>query len=244
MVLPLRRHTAASSNTACDTTMKLRKLILAIALATAAIAGNAGATTAAPVVANPQLAADSKAALARYDSDKKLCNDETSSSARLQCRRDAKTEYDQAIATAKARTAVVAPVAAAPTTTPAPVASPAPAVAAPEAACAECGRVMAVAVTQKAGEYSAAGVLAGGAIGAVLGNQVGGGFGKDLATLAGAAGGAYAGKVLEEKLKTHKVWSVTVHYANDSKASFDFLSDPGFQVGDRVKNTGNTIARQ
>jgi outer membrane lipoprotein SlyB len=103
---------------------------------------------------------------------------------------------------------------------------------------------MAIAVTEKAGEYSAVGVLAGGAIGAVLGNQVGGGFGKDLATLAGAAGGAYAGKVLEEKLKTHKVWSITVHYANDSKASFDFLSDPGFQVGDRVKNTGNTIARQ
>ena len=224
--------------------MKLHQLVPTIALAIAAIAGNAWAATAAAAPANPQLAADAKAAPARYDSDKKLCNDETSSSARLQCRRDAKAEYDQAIAAAKARTTVVAPVAAAPAALPAPVASSTPPGAATETACAECGRVMAVAVTQKAGDYSAVGVLAGGAIGAVLGNQVGGGFGKDLATLAGAAGGAYAGKVIEEKMKTHTVWTVTVHYANESKASFDFLADPGLQVGDRVKNSGSTIVRQ
>ena len=48
---------------------------------------------------------DTKAAQARYESDKKLCNDETSSSARLQCRRDAKAEYDQAVAAAKNRAA-------------------------------------------------------------------------------------------------------------------------------------------
>ena len=103
---------------------------------------------------------------------------------------------------------------------------------------------MAVSVTQKAGDYSAAGVLAGGAIGAVLGNQVGGGLGKDLATIAGAVGGAYAGRVIEEKMNTHTVWNVTVHYANDSKTNFEFTADPGFQVGDRVKNSGNTIVRQ
>ena len=111
-------------------------------------------------------------------------------------------------------------------------------------ACAECGRILSIAVTEKAGEYSAVGVIAGGALGAVLGNQVGGGFGKDLATLAGAAGGTYAGKVIEEKIKTHTVWSVTVVVANEGKASFDFTNDPGFQVGGRLKNTGSTIARR
>lgn len=225
--------------------IKHHTLCLTLMLALAGPANSVWAITApsAKPAAKTQLSTDSQAALARYESDKKLCNDEATSSARLQCRRDAKSEYDQAVAAAKAKaaSATAAPVAApasATAATPAPADTPAP------AGCAECGRVMAIAVTEKAGEYSAVGVLAGGAIGAVLGNQVGGGFGKDLATLAGAAGGAYAGKVLEEKLKTHKVWSVTVHYANDSKASFDFLSDPGFQVGDRVKNTGNTIARQ
>lgn len=212
----------------------MNKQILSLALTWALAAQAGGAWAATP--ANPQLTVDSKAAQARYDTDKKLCNDETTSAARLQCRRDAKAEYDQAIAAAKAR------MAASPVPAPLPVA---PAAVATQAApaCAECGRILSIAVTEKAGEYSAVGVIAGGALGAVLGNQVGGGFGKDLATLAGAAGGAYAGKVIEEKIKTHKVWSVTVLYANESKASFDFTNDPGLQVGDRVKNIGNTITR-
>ena len=223
--------------------MKPSKLIPAITLATAAIAGNAWALTAPSAPAKPQLAADTKAALARYESDKKLCNDETSSSARLQCRRDAKAEYDQAVSATKSKAA--APPATAPATSSvSPAPAPAPTASASEPVCAECGRVMAVSVTQKAGDYSAAGVLAGGAIGAVLGNQVGGGLGKDLATIAGAVGGAYAGRVIEEKMNTHTVWNVTVHYANDSKTNFEFTADPGFQVGDRVKNSGNTIVRQ
>lgn len=186
-----------------------------------------------------KLAADTKAAQAAYESDRKLCNDETTSSARQQCRRDAKAEYDDALAAAKSRAAAAAPPAA---TTALPPAATASAVAA--AACTDCGRVMAVAITQKAGDASAMGVIAGGAIGAVLGNQVGGGFGKDLATLAGAAGGAYAGKIIEEKMKTHTVWTVTVHYPNDSKTSFEFTTDPGLQVGDWVRNSGNTIVRK
>ena len=206
--------------------MNKHTLMLAIALALSTQAGGAWAATAAQT----QLTADNKAAQARYDADKKLCNDETSSNARLQCRRDAKAEYDQAISAAKAKAAAKP--------------APAPVAAQPAApACAECGRVLSVAVTEKAGESSAVGVLAGGALGAVLGNQVGGGFGKDLATLAGAAGGAYAGKKIEERIKTHKVWTVTVVYGNESKASFDFTQDPGLKVGEAVRNTGGSIAR-
>jgi uncharacterized protein YcfJ len=201
--------------------MKKQTICLAFTLALAVQTGGTWAAT--PTSA--QFKADTKAAHSRYDSDKKLCNDETSSKARLQCRRDAKAEYDQAIAVAKA-TAPKVPA-------PAKLTSP---------PCAECGRVMSIAVTEKAGESSAVGVIAGGALGAVLGHQVGGGVGKDLATLAGAAGGAYAGKVIEEKVKTHKVWIVTVVYANESKASFNFTHDPGFQVGDPVRNTGGSIA--
>ncbi|MEO7105293.1 MAG: glycine zipper 2TM domain-containing protein [Rhodoferax sp.] len=202
--------------------MHKRTLYLALTLALAMQTGNIWAATAV----STQFKADSKAAQTRYNSDKKLCNDETSSKARLQCRRDAKAEYDQAIAAAKA--------AAAPTPAPAKLAA---------LPCEKCGRVLSIAVTEKAGEASAVGVIAGGALGAVLGHQVGGGVGKDLATLAGAAGGAYAGKVIEEKVKTHKVWIVTVVYANESKASFNFAQDPGFHVGDPVKNAGGSIAR-
>ena len=62
-----------------------------------ALAVSAGAQTTTPTN-KTQLSAQNKAALARYESDKKLCNDEPSSAARLQCRRDAKAEYDKALA--------------------------------------------------------------------------------------------------------------------------------------------------
>lgn len=212
--------------------------LLAILMTASVFCSPAGANT------------EAKAAQARYDADKKLCSEETSSAARLQCRRDAKAEYDKAMAAAKTPKPAAASAPATPSTPAAAPSATASAAAQPpasrssEPACADCGQVTAVSVTQKAGEYSAAGVLAGGAIGAVLGNQVGGGLGKDLATIAGAAGGAYAGKMIEEKMKTHMIWNVTVRYPNGSNASFEFTADPGLQVGDWVRNSGNTIVRR
>lgn len=181
-----------------------------------------------------QFTADSKAALTQYESDKKLCNDETTSSGRLQCRRDAKAQYDHALATAKARMAA-ASTAAQPTH----IAQPPQAV----PVCAECGKVVAVSTAEKAGEGSPLGLIAGGAAGAILGHQVGSGTGKDLATIAGAVGGAYAGKKIEEKVKTHTVWSVSVQFDDGNKGSYHFNKDPGFKVGDPVKKSGATISR-
>lgn len=43
------------------------------------------------------------------------------------------------------------------------------------------------------------GAVAGGAIGGLLGHQVGGGRGKDLATLAGVVGGAVAGREIQKR---------------------------------------------
>ena len=48
-------------------------------------------------------------------------------------------------------------------------------------------------VTQPSGQSNVGGLLLGGLIGGVLGHQVGGGSGKDLATVAGAVGGAVVG---------------------------------------------------
>ncbi|WP_296449664.1 glycine zipper 2TM domain-containing protein [Rhodoferax sp. UBA5149] len=173
-----------------------------------------------------QYAADSKTAQTRYAADKKLCNDETSSNARLQCRRDAKAEYDKAITTAKAqlKAAGVTPQEA-------------------KAVCADCGKVVAVSTSEKEGEGGPVGMIAGGVTGALLGRQIGSGLGKDLATIAGAAGGAYAGKKIEEKVKTHTVWTVSVHYVDGRRNNFEFNQDPGLKVGDPVKNSGNTIVR-
>lgn len=230
--------------------MKLSFSSLQLVVAAACLFATPG-FAASPASPTPQSAASiTKAqAMTRYASDKKICKEEPTATARMQCRRDAKSDYEAALTASIA--AVQAPAVSHSGPVIAPFSVPAPATTAASAQrsdytmppCPECGQVLAVSVTQRAGEPSAAGVLAGGAIGAVLGHQVGGGVGKDLATLAGALGGAYAGRVIEGKIKTHTVWTVTVLYFSEDKTSFEFNTDPGLQVGQRVKNSGNSIVR-
>jgi outer membrane lipoprotein SlyB len=76
------------------------------------------------------------------------------------------------------------------------------------ASCYECGTV--THIEQVSGHRSTTGgMIIGGIAGGVIGNQVGGGSGKTLATVAGAAGGAYAGKKIAERSEKTK-YRVTV----------------------------------
>ncbi|HYM41861.1 MAG TPA: glycine zipper 2TM domain-containing protein [Steroidobacteraceae bacterium] len=50
-------------------------------------------------------------------------------------------------------------------------------------------------------EHQVIGTLAGAVIGGVIGHQIGGGSGRDLATVAGAAGGGYAGNRVQKNLQ-------------------------------------------
>jgi uncharacterized protein YcfJ len=170
---------------------------------------------------NPQADNSAQAVKARYEADKKLCADEASPEARLQCRRDAQAIHDKAVANIKPGVYQTKP-----------------------APCTDCGHVTAVNVGEKAGDSNnAVGLIAGGLAGAVMGRQVGGGFGKDLATIAGVAGGAYAGKKIQESMGASKVWTVSVKYTAGHTANFEFTQDPGMTVGDAVKNSGNTVVR-
>lgn len=202
------------------------------ALVTAVFALTAQAQT--PLTPKAQLAADTKAAAARYASDKTLCNDETSADARLQCRRDAKTQYDKALADARAKMAAASP---------STKAGKVMVAGKTAAACPTCGKVLSVSSQEKSGEGGAVGLIAGGAAGALLGNQVGQGTGKDLATIAGAVGGAYAGKKIEEKVKSHTVWTVAVQFEDGSQSNYEFAKDPGFKAGDVVRKSGDTVVR-
>ncbi len=203
--------------------MTYRPLMAALLLC--GLAASAGANT-----PKEQYTADTKMAADRYASDKKLCAEEQSSGARMQCLRDAKDVNDKAMAKAKADMAAAS-------------GSGTASAAHANVACADCGKVTSVVVGEKAGEGGAVGMIAGGVAGALLGHQVGGGHGKDLATVAGAAGGAYAGKKVEEKVNSTKVWTVHVQYDNGNKAQFNFDKDPGMAVGDKVKNNGKSIAK-
>lgn len=203
----------------------LRRPLLIALTAAGLLSGSAFAQNLSP---KAQYTYDTKQAAARYADDKKLCSDENTSSKRMQCTRDAKSEYDSALANAKERQR----------------AGNAPQQAQQPAICNDCGKVVAVNVNEKAGEGSALGVIGGGLAGALLGNQVGSGNGRKLATLAGAAGGAYAGNKVEGNMKKSNTWVVTVQYENGNRADFNFDQDPGLAAGDRVRNSGNGIARR
>ncbi|WP_373990984.1 glycine zipper 2TM domain-containing protein [Duganella sp. BuS-21] len=184
------------------------------------------AALASPVQAQSskeQYNAEAKRIATRYGEDKKLCADEQDSGQRMQCLRDSKTEHDKALAQAKAQHQASS---------------------AKPGACHDCGKVTQVVVNDKAGEGSALGMIAGGVAGALLGNQVGSGGGRKLATVAGAAGGAYAGKKIEEQAKSSKQWTVHVKYDDGRQASYNFDHDPQMLSGDRVQNANGSIIRR
>jgi len=204
--------------------MKQQSLLFLVLLAVSqfSIAASGSATTA------------SKAAASQYAADKELCAEESTSSARMQCLRDAKAEYTKALAAAKKDQAINTKKDQA-TASKSNLRTP---------ACSDCGKVLDVSVGEKKGEGGALGIIGGGVAGAVLGHQVGGGTGKNLATIAGAAGGAYAGHKIEEKMKATKVWSVRVRLDSGEERTFAFDHDPGFSAGDSIKVSGDSIIRR
>ena len=58
-------------------------------------------------------------------------------------------------------------------------------------------------------EHRVAGTVIGGVAGGLLGNQIGGGRGKTVATVAGAAGGAYAGNQVQKNMQEKDVVTTT-----------------------------------
>jgi len=128
------------------------------------------------------------------------------------------------------------PVPAKPKVTPAPVAvrEPAPVAQAP-AICHSCGRVESIQAVQQAAQPSGLGIAAGAVVGGLLGNQVGGGNGRTLATVAGAVGGGYAGNEVEKRSRTTTSYVVRVRMENGTVRSFPQSSPNGWQVGEPVR---------
>lgn len=125
---------------------------------------------------------------------------------------------------------------------------PAPAVVARANGCADCGTVEAVTAIKRQGQVNGVavgnttiglGTVAGGVIGGLLGNQVGGGNGKTAMTVIGAAGGAYAGNRVEQNMKSVTVYDVRVRM-NDGSSRRVEVSSP-VAVGSRVTVEGKNI---
>ena len=126
-----------------------------------------------------------------------------------------------------------------PAPTPAPMIAQAPPSPMPRPVCIQCGTVESATPIMRAAPASGVGVIAGGAVGAVLGNQVGGGSGKTAATILGAVGGGWAGNEIEKRMKKETVYEVKVRMDNDSTRTFE-LAGP-VSAGAKVTAEGNSL---
>ena len=117
---------------------------------------------------------------------------------------------------------------------------PAPAVAAAPI-CAVCGSVESVTPVERSAKAPGPGVgaVAGGVLGAVLGNQVGHGNGRTAATILGAVGGGFAGNAIEGKMRRETVYQVGVRMQDGSHRTVEVANAPS--LGSRVTVEGSTL---
>lgn len=87
------------------------------------------------------------------------------------------------------------------------------------------------------------GTLAGAAVGGLIGNQVGGGTGRTVATVAGAAGGAYAGHEVEKRRNAGEIYKVTIRMDDGTTQSFAQENAPQVSAGDRVRITNGVLTK-
>lgn len=103
------------------------------------------------------------------------------------------------------------------------------------AVCSSCGVVEAVRTIEHRPQGSGLGAAGGAIVGGLLGNQVGGGSGRQIATVAGAVGGAVAGNQIESSMKTTHSWQVVVRMDSGARRTFNQSSQPGWREGDSVR---------
>ena len=112
------------------------------------------------------------------------------------------------------------------------------------AVCTDCGTVTDVKFIKQQGEASGGGAVLGGIVGGVIGHQIGSGRGNTVATVAGAAGGAYAGHQIEKNKNTKEYWQVSIKMEDGKNRSFHFSQEPGYNAGDKVKIVEKKLVRQ
>lgn len=110
-----------------------------------------------------------------------------------------------------------------------------------KASCAGCGVIQSTRVIVQPGDGGAIGIVGGAVVGGLLGNQVGGGRGKDIATVAGAVGGAVAGNEIEKRVDTTKRYEIVVRFDDGSSRTFTETNPTSWRTGDRVKVVNGEI---
>lgn len=101
--------------------------------------------------------------------------------------------------------------------------------------CATCGNVESVRTITHRAQGSGVGAAGGAILGGLLGNQVGGGHGRQLATVAGAVGGAVVGNQVEGNMKATTSYEIRVRLDDGTLRTFHQSSAPRWRDGDRVR---------
>lgn len=96
-----------------------------------------------------------------------------------------------------------------------------------------------------AGSGVGLGTVAGGVVGGILGSQVGSGTGQTVATVGGAAAGAYVGHQLEKsKTEAGNAYKFTIRMDDGSYQTLTQSTSGNFRVGDRVRIENGALYRQ
>lgn len=101
--------------------------------------------------------------------------------------------------------------------------------------CSNCGNVESVHTIKERAQGSGVGAAGGAVIGGLLGNQIGGGTGRTLATAAGAIGGAVVGNQVEGNMKATTSYEIRVRLDDGTLRTFRQSSPPAWHSGDRVR---------
>jgi outer membrane lipoprotein SlyB len=101
--------------------------------------------------------------------------------------------------------------------------------------CADCGQIQSIRFVEEEGKSTGLGAVAGGVLGGVIGHQIGGGTGQTVATIAGAAGGAYVGNTVEKRKNTKGYWQVAIRMDGGTTRTFRYTNQPSVREGERVK---------
>lgn len=108
--------------------------------------------------------------------------------------------------------------------------------------CSNCGVVESIRMTEIRGQGSGLGAVTGGVVGGILGNQVGGGDGRTVATLLGAAGGAYVGNNVERESKKSSRYVIRVRMDDGTVRTLYQAYQPAVNIGEKVKVINGSVA--
>ncbi|MGH8820764.1 MAG: glycine zipper 2TM domain-containing protein [Rhodoferax sp.] len=105
--------------------------------------------------------------------------------------------------------------------------------------CHVCGTVESVTPVERKGQGTGLGAVGGGVVGALVGNQFGGGNGRTVATILGAVGGGFAGNAIEKNVRKTTVYEIAIRMDDGTVRHLERRAPVA--AGTRVTLQGNTL---